>query len=151
MNYWLLKSEPGDYSIDDMERDKRTMWDGVRNYQARNFMRDEMKVGDLAFFYHSNANPPGIVGIVKICSNPYPDPTAFNKRDSHYDAKSKKENPTWILVDVCFMKKFKEMSTLDELKFNPKFEDMMVTKKGMRLSVQPVSEKHYKKILKLAK
>ena len=89
MNYWLMKSEPSAYSIDDLEKEKRAMWDGVRNYQARNFMRDSMKIGDFAFFYHSNADPAGIVGVMKVCSEPYPDPTAFDKKDSHYDPKSK--------------------------------------------------------------
>jgi len=148
MKYWLMKSEPTSYSIDDLKRDKRTAWDGVRNYQARNFMRDEMQVGDLAFFYHSNTEPIGIAGVMKICSKPYPDPTAFDKKDHHYDPKSKKENPTWYLVDMSFVEKFKEVIPLSALKLDPAFKDMLVVQKGSRLSVQPVSERDFKAVLK---
>ncbi|MEX0652278.1 MAG: EVE domain-containing protein [Candidatus Paceibacterota bacterium] len=150
MNYWLFKSEPTSYSIDNLKRDKKTAWDGVRNYQARNFMRDDMQIGDIGLFYHSNTKPIGIVGVVKICSKPYPDPTAFDKKDDHYDPQSKKENPTWYLVDVCFVEKFNKIITLDQLKFDDSFSDMLVTQKGQRLSVQPVSKKHVVKILKMA-
>ena len=151
MRYWLLKSEPNSYSIDDLKRDKVEPWDGVRNYQARNIMRDEMKKGDLAFFYHSNTEPIGIVGLCEIVSREaYPDPTQFDSKDDHYDPKSKKDDPTWLLVDVKFKKKFKEPVTLRELKDDPAFKDMALTQRGMRLSVQPVKEKHYKKIMKMA-
>ena len=138
-----MKSEPDDYSIDDLKRDKRAGWDGVRNYQARNFMRDDMRVGDGVLFYHSNAEPPGIAGIAKVCSKPYPDKTAFNKSDKHFDPKSKKDDPTWFLVDVCFVKKFKKFVSLNELKTDPRFEGMVVTMRGSRLSIQPVSKKHF--------
>lgn len=138
-----MKSEPSDYSIDDLKRDKCEPWDGVRNYQARNFMRDEMRVGDGVLFYHSSTDPPGIAGIAKVCSKPYPDKTAFDKSDKHFDPKSKKDDPTWYLVDVCFVKKFKNFISLNELKADPRFEGMMVTKKGSRLSIQPVSKKHF--------
>ena len=141
--YWLMKSEPSDYSIDDLKRAKCEPWDGVRNYQARNFMRDEMRVGDGVLFYHSSTDPPGIAGIAKVCSKPYPDKTAFDKSDKHFDPKSKKDDPTWYLVDVCFVKKFKNFISLNELKADPRFEGMMVTKKGSRLSIQPVSKKHF--------
>jgi predicted RNA-binding protein with PUA-like domain len=151
MHYWLLKSEPTSYSIDDLKKDKRTAWDGVRNYQARNFIRDEMKVGDLAFFYHSNTEPIGIAGIMKVCSKPYPDPTAFDKKDHHYDPKSKKESPTWYLVNVCFVEKFAEPITLSQLKFDGHFNNMLVTQKGSRLSVQPVSKKDFEMVLKVFK
>ena len=144
-----MKSEPGDYSIDNLRKDKREPWDGVRNYQARNFMRDDMRVGDGVLFYHSNANPPGIAGIAKVCSKPYPDSTAFDKTDKHFDLKSKKDSPTWYLVDVCFVKKFKKFISLNELKANPKFDGMVVTKKGSRLSIQPVSKKHFDYAIKL--
>ncbi len=102
MKYWLMKSEPSCYSIDDMKRDKRTMWDGVRNYQARNMMRDDMKVGDEVLFYHSNTDPIGVVGVVEVASKPYPDPTQFDKKDDHFDPTAKKDDPRWFLVDVKF-------------------------------------------------
>lgn len=143
MNYWLLKSEGDCYSIDDLKRDKKVAWTGVRNYQARNFMRDDMKVGDMILFYHSNAKPNGVYGIAKVASKPYPDPTAFDKKDEHYDPKSKKEKPTWILVDVAFVSKFKEPISLDEIKIDPRLEGMVVRQTGSRLSVMPVSEKHF--------
>jgi len=145
-----MKSEPSCYSIDDMKRDKRTMWDGVRNYQARNFMRDDMSVGDRVLFYHSNADPIGVVGVVEVCSKPYPDPTQFDKKDDHYDPKSKKEDPRWALVDVKFKKKFKNTVTLSEIKNDPQLKDMVVAQKGSRLSVQPVSKKHFERVVKLA-
>lgn len=147
--YWLMKNEPTDYSIDDLKRDKSAEWDGVRNYQARNFMRDDMRVGDGVLFYHSNAKPPGIVGIARVCSKPYPDKTAFDRKDKHFDPKSKKESPTWILVDVCFVKKFKNFIALTELKTNTNFLGMLVTKKGSRLSIQPVSKKHFNNAVEL--
>lgn len=150
MKYWLVKSEPGSYSIDDLKRDKKTMWDGVRNYQVRNFMRDEMKIGDQVLFYHSNATPTAIVGLAEVCSKPLPDPTAFDRNDSHFDSKSKKEQPTWILVKLKFIRKFERPITLDELKSNPKFKDMVLTQKGSRLSVQPVGKAHFEEILSLS-
>ena len=146
-----MKSEPGDYSIDDLKRDKKTHWDGVRNYQARNFMRDDMKVKDMVLFYHSNAKPPGVAGIAKVCSKPYPDPTAFDPKDKHFDPKSKKDSPTWFLVDISFVKKFDKLINLDQLKADPTFSDMLVTKRGMRLSVQPVEKRHFEAIHNLAK
>lgn len=152
MNYWLLKSEPDSYSIDDLRREKVTSWDGVRNYQARNTMRDRMRKGDLAFFYHSSAETIGIVGLCEIVSSKaYPDPTQFDPKDHHFDPKSTKENPRWVTVDVRFRKKFNRIVTLAELKNDPFFKDMPLTQKGMRLSVQPVSERHYKRIMKLTK
>ena len=146
MNYWLLKSEGTCYSIDDLKKDKKTPWSGIRNYQARNFIRDSMKVGDMALFYHSNSEPTGVYGIAKVVSTPYPDPTAFNKKDEHFDPKSTKENPIWMVVDVAFVKKFKERISLAEIKVDPKLEGIMVAQKGSRLSVQPLSEKHFKYI-----
>ena len=147
MRYWLMKSEPSVYSIDDLLRDGKTMWDGVRNYQARNFMRDQMKVGDQVFFYHSNAEPSGIAGIAKVAGQSYPDPTAFDKKDVHFDPKSKKDSPTWYLVDLVFFKKFKKCLSLEELKKMKSLEGMLLLQKGSRLSVQPVSEKHWQTIL----
>ncbi len=143
--FWLMKSEPSVYSIDDLARDGKTMWDGVRNYQARNFMRDQMQIGDLVFFYHSNAEPSGIAGVAKVASKAYPDPSAFDKKDkNHYDPKSKKENPTWYLVYVSFVKKFKRFLSLEELKKIKGLDGMLLLQKGSRLSVQPVSEKHWR-------
>lgn len=140
MNYWLVKSEPETYSIDDLASDDKTMWDGVRNYQARNFMRDQMQIGDLVFFYHSNAEPSGIAGIAKVASRPYPDPSAFDKKDKHYDSESKKEKPTWYLVDMTFVKKFKNLLTLEQIKKIKGLEKMPLLQKGQRLSVQPVTK-----------
>lgn len=142
MNYWLIKSEAAMYSIDDLKRDTRSAWTGVRNYQARNFMRDSMHVGDLCLFYHSNAEP-GIYGIAKVASNPHADETALDKKDEHYDPKSTKENPIWMCVDIQFVKKLKLPVTLLELKADPNLKGMLVREKGSRLSIQPVSEKHF--------
>ncbi len=147
MQYWLMKSEPDVYSIDDLARDGKTMWDGVRNYQARNFMRDSMQVGDFVFYYHSNAEPSGIAGIAKVAGKAYPDPTAFDKKDVHFDPKSKKDAPTWYLVDLVFVKKFKRFLSLEDLKKTAGLDGMLLLQKGSRLSVQPVSEKHWKLIL----
>lgn len=141
-----MKNEPDCYSIDDLRRDGVYVWDSVRNYQARNLLRDEMKEGDLMLYYHSNANPTGIVGIGKIVKSAYSDPSQFNKKSEYFDAKATEENPRWVAVDVAFVCKFKEPLTLQVLKNDSFFEDMLVTKKGMRLSVQPVATKHFKKI-----
>ncbi len=149
MQYWLMKSEPDAYSIDDLERDGRDMWDGIRNYQARNMMRDDMKIGDQVFFYHSNCKEPGIVGIARVASEPYPDPTQFDKRSKYYDAKSDKDNPRWILVDVEFVRKTKRNVTLAEIKSQKSLEDMILVRKGNRLSIMPVSKKHWNRILSL--
>lgn len=151
MNYWLMKSEPGEFSIDDLKnRPGRTEpWDGVRNYQARNMMRDEMKKGDLAFFYHSNCDEPGIVGIMTIASEPYPDPTAFDPEDAHYDPKSDPDNPRWYLVDVKYKRKLKRTITLAELKEKKPLQSMKLMQKGNRLSVMPVSRKEWDYILGL--
>ncbi|OHA82263.1 MAG: EVE domain-containing protein [Candidatus Yonathbacteria bacterium RIFCSPHIGHO2_01_FULL_51_10] len=149
MQYWLIKSEPSSYSIDDLKRDKTTPWSGVRNFQARNFMRDDMKVGDLALFYHSSTEPLGIVGVAKVASLPYPDPTQFDKTSPYYDPRATKEKPMWFLVDFRFVKKFKRMIALAELKASPSFADMLVTQRGSRLSIQPVAQKHFEKIVTL--
>ncbi len=149
MNYWLIKSEGSCYSINDLRKDKKTPWTGVRNFQARNFMRDEMKRGDLVLFYHSNGTPEvptGVYGIARVASEAYPDATAFDPKDEHYDAKSKKEAPTWILVDMEFVEKFKQPVTLADIKINPKLKGIMVAQTGSRLSIQPVSENHFKYI-----
>jgi len=149
MAYWLMKSEPNDYSIDDMMRDGRDMWEGIRNYQARNMMRDDMKIGDEVFFYHSNCKQPGIVGIVRVATAPYPDPTQFDRKSKYYDAKSLKDAPRWQLVDVEFVRKLSRNITLSEIKAEKSLADMILTRKGNRLSIMPVDDRHWKKILSL--
>ncbi len=149
MKYWLVKSEPDAYSIDDLERDGREMWDGIRNYQSRNTMRDDMKIGDQVFFYHSSCKEPGIVGIARVASEPYPDPTQFDKNSKYFDPKSDKDNPRWCLVDVEFVRKTKRNVTLGEIKAQKSLDDMILTRKGNRLSIMPVSKKHWTKILSL--
>lgn len=157
-NFWLIKTEADCYSIDDLKRDGKTPWAGVRNFQARNFMRDRMKIGDSALFYHSSStdkkNPNGVYGIAKVTSLPYADATALNPKDEHFDSTSlsrkklaEKTNtkyvPTWMLVDFTFVKKFKTPFTLSEIKLDPHLEDMLVCQRGSRLSIQPVSKKHF--------
>ena len=151
MNYWLMKSEPGEFSIDDLKQRPggTEPWDGVRNYQARNFMRDSMAVGDLAFFYHSNCEEPGIVGIMAIASGGYPDPTAFDPDARHYDPKSNPDNPRWFLVDVKYRRKLKRTITLAELKGKKPLQGMQLLQKGSRLSVMPVTKKEWDYILGL--
>jgi predicted RNA-binding protein with PUA-like domain len=144
-----MKSEPDAYSIDDLQRDQCDMWDGIRNYQARNMMRDDMKIGDEIFFYHSNCKEPGIVGIAKVVSEPYPDPTQFDKKSKYFDPKSKKQDPRWILVDVEFIRKLERNITLAEIKAQKSLDDMILTRKGNRLSIMPVSKRHWNKILSI--
>lgn len=153
MKYWLMKSEPECFSIDDLKnRPKQTEhWDGVRNYQARNMLRDDMEVGDLVFFYHSNAQPPGIVGVMKIVKSGYPDFTAFDPNHEHHDPKSNPEKPMWYMVDVQFVEKFPKMITLEELKHHTALEEMILLRKGNRLSVMPVAKKEWDYIIKLSK
>ena len=149
MNYWLMKSEPGEFSIDDLKNRPggTEPWDGVRNYQARNMMRDEMQKGDLAFFYHSNCDAPGITGIMTIHHAGYPDPTAFDPHDPHYDPKSDPDNPRWYLVDVKFKRKLKRTITLSELKNKKPLQNMKLLQRGNRLSVMPVTKKEWEYIL----
>ncbi len=151
MHYWLFKSEPETFSIDDLsKRPKKTAhWDGVRNYQARNMLRDQIKVGDLAFFYHSNCTPPGIVGIMEIVKAGYPDFTAFDPESNYYDPRASQDNPRWFMVDVRFVKKFPHMILLDDLKNHSALRNMQVTRKGNRLSISSVTEKEWKTILGL--
>ncbi len=151
MNYWLLKSEPEAFSIDHLAaRPKQTEhWDGVRNYQARNMLRDEMKVGDLAFFYHSNCNPPGIVGIVEIVRAGYPDFTAFEANSKYFDPDSNPDKPRWYMVDIKLKQKFQRMLSLDELKQQPELHHMQLLKKGNRLSVMPILAEHWQQIVNL--
>ena len=149
MAYWLMKSEPDDYSIDDLQRDRRDPWDGVRNYQARNMMRDDMRVGDEVFFYHSNCKAPGIVGIAKVASKPYPDATQFDPESKYYDPKSSEQNPRWYLVDVRYVRKLKRTITLSELKQLPELDGFVLTRKGNRLSIMPVAPEHWERILSI--
>ncbi|MGE4169221.1 MAG: EVE domain-containing protein [Candidatus Margulisiibacteriota bacterium] len=152
MKYWLLKTEPGCYSIADLKRDKATFWDGIRNYQARNFMRDAMSVGDLAFFYHSNAEPSGIAGICKVVKAAHPDFTAWeDPNHDHFDPKSTPEKPIWEMVDVGYVSTFSKFVSLSDLRQYPELANMVVLQKGSRLSVQPVTEAEFKFIETLGK
>ena len=147
---WLMKSEPDSFSIDDLERVKQTPWEGVRNYQARNLMRDAMKVGDPVLFYHSNADPPAVVGLARVASPPYPDASAFDTKSPYFDAKSKREEPRWILVDVAFVEKLRMPVPLARLRDDPALRGMLVAQKGQRLSVQPVDPMHFEHIAAVA-
>lgn len=149
MNYWLMKVEPEVYSIDDLAHDGIYAWDGVRNYQARNFMRDDMRVGDMVLFYASNAKPSGVVGLAKIISSPRADHTQFDNVSHYYDPKATKENPRWVLVDVAFEKKFAHPVVLADIKTDDFFSDMHLVRPGSRLSIAPVLKKHYDKIVLL--
>ncbi len=149
MGYWLMKSEPGAYGVADLERAGVDMWEGCRNYTVRNYFRDAMQIGDHAFFYHSNANPSGIVGTMEIVSEPYPDPTQFDPSSHYYDPKSPPGNPRWVLRDVKFLSKFKRTVSLAELRETPGLEEMHVVRKGQRLSVMPVTEAEWQIVLGL--
>jgi len=150
--YWLFKSEPEVYSIDQLKIDTENYggvyWEGVRNYQARNFMR-ECKVGDYVLFYHSNTKPPGIVGIAKVVKEAYPDPVQFDKNNQYYDPKSSPDNPRWSVVDLAFVKKFNRKISLDELRSIPLLEEMKVVRKGNRLSITPVTKEEFEVIKNL--
>ena len=146
---WLMKSEPNTFSLDDLKRKRQEPWDGVRNYQARNFMRDDMRPGDRVFFYHSNCPVPGIVGIAEVATDAYPDPTQFDPKNSHFDAGSSREKPRWMLVDVRFVRKLKRTISLDELKGHTALEAMPLVRKGNRLSVMPVGTSEWDYILTL--
>jgi predicted RNA-binding protein with PUA-like domain len=149
MACWLMKSEPDAYSIDDLKRDRNEPWDGIRNYQARNFMRDDMRIGDEVLFYHSNCKEPGVVGLAKVASKAYPDPTQFDPDSKYYDPKSDPDDPRWLLVDVAYKRKLKRTITLKELKAHPGLDGMLLTRRGNRLSVMPVDEAHRDIILSL--
>lgn len=150
MAYWLMKSEPDVFGIEDLKRNGVEPWDGVRNYQARNFMRDEMKVGDEILFYHSNTKPPGIAGIARVASKPYDDPTQFDPDAKYYDPKSSPDNPRWQLVDVAYVRHAKRYLSLDELKQHAEaMDDFPLLRKGNRLSVMPVNEEHWNYIMQL--
>lgn len=149
--YWLMKSEPEVYSIEDLERDRRTGWEGVRNYQARNFMRDSMRVGDLVLFYHSNAEPSGIAGLAKVCGPAIPDPTAFEAKSEYFDPKSDREDPTWLMAQLEFVERFPSVLPLEAIRAERRFAGMALLARGQRLSVQPVSKAHFELAVKLGR
>lgn len=149
-NSWLVKSEPEVFSIDDLARDRVTGWEGVRNFQARNFMRDAMKPKDLVLFYHSRAEPPGVAGLAKVHGAPLADPTQFDPKSEHYDPTSRRDEPRWMMVQLEFVEKFKRLVPLEALKADPKLKGLALLQKGQRLSVQPVSAEHLRHILSLA-
>lgn len=146
-----MKSEPEVFSIDDLAKNAWTAWEGVRNYQARNFLRDSIKVGDLVLIYHSNTKPPGVAGLAEVIKSAYPDDTAWDPKSQYYDPKSSPENPIWYRVDLQFKKKFKNYISLDAIKENPALTGILVAKKGQRLSVQPLDKQHFEIIKKLGK
>ncbi|MDH4055927.1 MAG: EVE domain-containing protein [Gammaproteobacteria bacterium] len=149
MAYWLMKSEPDVFSIDDLASAGREKWDGIRNYQARNMMRDDMKIGDEILFYHSSCKEPGVTGIARVASAPYADPTQFDRTSKYFDAKSDVKNPRWILVDVEFVRKLSRTISLAEIKADKKLESMILNRRGNRLSIMPVEKKHWTRILSL--
>jgi predicted RNA-binding protein with PUA-like domain len=150
MKYWLMKSEPDVFSIDDLAKKKTALWDGVRNYQARNFMTNDMQVGDEVLFYHSSAEPPGVAGRARVVAQAAPDPTQFDKKSEYYDAKAKPDKPIWFAVTLGFVEKFPRLLPLDELRGEKTLNAMLLLKKGQRLSIQPVTEKEFTHIRKLA-
>ncbi len=148
--HWLVKSEPDAFSIDDLQSAMTEPWDGIRNFQARNMMRDDMAVGDRVLFYHSNAKPPGVVGLAEVASEPYPDPTAFDPASKYHDPKSNPHDPRWILVDLRYVAHLPRLVSLEELKQQPELEGMALLAKGQRLSIMPVDQAHYDAIVALA-
>lgn len=150
MSYWLMKSEPDVYSIEDLKRDGVTEWEGVRNYQARNFMMKDMMLDDLVLFYHSNAEPSGIAGVARVSRLAQPDPSSWNTRSPYFDEKSTPKNPRWYCVQVQFLEQFKNLIPLSELRNHPPLQDMTVLKKGQRLSVLPVQKSEFEFIQRLA-
>ena len=148
---WLMKSEPDVYGIAELERDRTSGWEGVRNYLARNYMRDFMKVGDLVLFYHSNASPSGVAGVARVCGTPVPDPTQFDSKSDYYDGDSAPSSPRWMMVPIAFVERFEEVLPLERLRDEPALSGMPLLARGQRLSVQPVSPQHFHHVLHLAK
>ena len=144
MRYWLMKSEPDVFSIDDLKKKKTSGWDGVRNYQARNYMRDDMKIGDLVLFYHSSCEVPGVAGLAKVSKESHPDPSQFDKKSEYYDPKATKENPRWFMVEVEFVEKFDHVITLTTIKETKGLDKMPLVQKGSRLSINPVTPDEFK-------
>lgn len=148
---WLLKSEPTEYSIADLQRDGRARWDGVRSFQARNLIRDALRPGDLGLFYHASAAPPGVAGLLRIASEPCVDPTQFDASSRYFDARATRTAPRWWAIEVQFVERFAQLLPLATLKRSTALEGMMVTRRGARLSVQPVDDAHFREILRLAR
>lgn len=144
MKYWLMKSEPDVFSIDDLKLKKKSGWDGVRNYQARNYMRDDMKIGDVVLFYHSSCEIPGVAGLAKVSKESHPDPSQFDSKSEYYDPKATKDNPRWFMVEVEFVEKFDRVITLTEIKEEKGLEKMPLVQKGSRLSINPVTDSEFK-------
>lgn len=149
--HWLMKVEPSAYTIDDLERDGRTGWEGVRNYQARNLLRDELQVGDAVLFYASNADPSGVAGLARVVRAGYPDPLQFTRGQDYYDPKATPERPIWYSVDIAFVERFPAVLPLAALKANPKLSGMMVIRRGARLSVQPVAATEFQEACRMAR
>ncbi len=147
MSYWLFKTEPDEFSIETLRLEKVSCWEGVRNYQARNMMRDEVKIGDLVFIYHSSCKHIGVAGIAKVVKEAYPDPFQFDSNSEYYDPKSDPDNPRWIMVDVAFVRKLERLIPLSKLKSLPDLSDLPLVKKGNRLSIMPVTEQEWQTIL----
>jgi len=153
MNYWLFKSEPESFSIQDLKKSKNqtTFWDGVRNYRARNILRDEIKKGDGVLFYHSSTEPLAVMGYCEVVKEGYPDHTQFDPKNDHFDPKAKKESPTWFMVDIKLVKEFKTPVTLDQIRANPKLKNITLIQRGNRLSVMPVTKSEFEEILRMGK
>lgn len=149
--YWLMKSEPDAYGLDDLEREGTGCWDGVRNYQARNYMRDDMRVGDLVLFYHSNAKPIGVAGVARVSREAYPDHTALDPNEDHYDPKATEDDPIWVMVDLEFVERLATFVTREMLKADPALADMLVLARGQRLSIMPVEKRHFDRVCKLGR
>ena len=149
--YWLMKSEPNSYSIEDLQRERKAFWDGVRNYQARNFMMKDMKKGDKVLFYHSNMNPPGVAGLAFVCEEAQADSTAWDKKSKYYDPKSTKKNPRWFAVTVHFVEAFDRVISIGELRWEKTLKNMALLQKGQRLSVLPVTQKEYQHIVQMSR
>jgi len=151
MNYWLFKTEPESFSIEDLKKSKNqtTFWDGVRNYRARNILRDEIKKGDGVLFYHSSTEPLAVMGYCEVVKEGYPDHTQFDPKNDHFDPKAKKESPTWFMVDIKLVKEFKTPVTLDQIRANPKLKAITLIQRGNRLSVMPVSKNEFEEILRM--
>ena len=147
--YWLMKSEPHVYPYEQLVKDGSTHWDGVRNYQARNLMRDEMKMGDLVLFYHSNFKPPHVVGIARVCQEGYPDFTAQDPNSKYFDEKATPDNPRWMMVDIEPVMELPQIIPLEDIRNNPECEGMLLIRKGQRLSVQPVEEEHFLAVIRM--
>ena len=149
--YWLMKSSPANYSIQDLEREGQDHWDGVRNYTARNFMRDDMKIGDQVLFHHSNAKPPGVAGIATVCREGYPDHTAFDRKSRGYDPKSSRDEPRWVMVDLEFVEGFAEVVPMETLRATKGLDEFPLLQRGQRLSIMPITRKQFEIVRRLGR